>query len=214
MTIKLSKTSKMPAKSWSLPAITTCPGAKEKGKLVPACEGCYATDGMYNMPNVKGPREHNQSDWQRSDWAAEMIDAIGKDKYFRWFDSGDVYSVKLARKILKVCEATPNTKHWIPTRMGKFAKMTDLLSKLESLPNVVVRHSSDSITGGLIKGKANQSTIVPDREALPDNAVLCSSIDNNGKCGDCRACWDKNVPAVAYVAHGRKMTKLIKAINL
>jgi hypothetical protein len=34
--------------------------------------------------------------------------------------------------------------------------------------------------------------------------------DNGGKRGDCRACWDKNVPIIAYVMHGRKVTKILK----
>lgn len=211
--VKLSKTSKMPAKSWSLPALATCPGARENGELVPACAGCYATDGMYRMPSVQKPREHNQRDWERHDWIDDMVEAIGSDKYFRWFDSGDMYSVRLAWKIYMVCLFTPDTQHWIPTRMSKFPKFYKVLEELAKLDNVVVRHSSDSITGGLTE-HAVQSTIIPAREDLPDGATLCSSIDNDGKCGDCRACWNKEVPVVAYVAHGRKMTKLIKAINL
>ena len=207
--IKLSKTSKMPAKSWSLPAIETCPGAFENGELVDACKGCYATDGLYNMPNVKAPREHNKTDWQRSDWIQDMVNAIEGESYFRWFDSGDMYTVNLVWRIALVCYLTPQTTHWIPTRMGKFPKFAEAIAVLESLDNVVVRHSSDSITGGLTD-HANSSTIIPTREDLPEGAVLCSSIDNDGKCGDCRACWDKEVKTVAYVAHGRKMTKLIK----
>ena len=63
-----------------------------------------------------------------------------------------------AHKILDVCERTPWVKHWIPTRMYKFAKFGTILARLQALPNVVVRLSSDSITGETVQG-ATTSTI-------------------------------------------------------
>jgi len=103
MTIKLSKAGKMPCRSWSLQALTTCAGSVgDDGTLVPACIGCYATTGNYRFPNVKQPREHNQKDWKRDAWVDDMVAELDNDRYFRWFDSGDVYSIKLARKILEV----------------------------------------------------------------------------------------------------------------
>ena len=52
--IKISNTSKLNARSWSLQALDTCPGSwAAPGELVDACKGCYATTGNYNYPNVK-----------------------------------------------------------------------------------------------------------------------------------------------------------------
>ena len=117
MTIKLSKAGKMPCRSWSLQALTTCAGSVgDDGTLVPACVGCYATTGNYRFPNVKQPREHNQRDWKRDSWVDDMVAELDNDRYFRWFDSGDVYSIKLARKILEVMKRTPWTKHWFNSR--------------------------------------------------------------------------------------------------
>ena len=46
--MKLSKTSKLGTKSWSLQALETCPGSVgDNGELVPACSGCYATINCY-----------------------------------------------------------------------------------------------------------------------------------------------------------------------
>lgn len=219
MTIKLSKASKMPCKSWSLQAIDTCPGSiGPDGKLVPACQGCYATTGNYRFPNVKAPREHNRKDWKRDDWVADMVEAIGNDYHFRWFDSGDVYSLALARKILAVMEDTPNTRHWLPTRMHKFPKFREVFAAMESLENVVVRYSSDGINGEIIKGR-NTSTIIPDAGLetwLPsvNNATLCEAYKREGKCGDCRACWRQDVQVVAYPQHGQKMARVNRELNL
>jgi len=213
MTIKLSKAGKMPCRSWSLEAIKTCPAAiGSDGQLVDACKGCYATTGNYRFPNVKAPRIHNKSDWKRNDWIADMVAELDNDRYFRWFDSGDMYTLGLAEKIYKVCKATPWVKHWIPTRMHKFPKLAKTLAKMNKLPNVVVRFSSDSVVGETVKGKYT-STIIPSADT-PTRAEICGAYANNGKCGSCRKCWDKEVPLIAYPAHGRTMNKLIHNLNL
>ena len=139
--VKLSKTSKLDGiKSWSLQAIETCPGSVgADGQLVPACSGCYATTGMYNFPGVKAPRAANKEDWKRDGWVADMVLALAKEKYFRWFDSGDMYSLELARKIYDVMVATPHVKHWLPTRMAKFPKFAPVLAAMQRLDNVMVR---------------------------------------------------------------------------
>ena len=72
--VKLSKTSKLGTKSWSLQAIETCPGSVGKdGELVPACSGCYATTGMYHFGVVKAVRADNKADWQRAEWVTDMV---------------------------------------------------------------------------------------------------------------------------------------------
>lgn len=214
--IKLSKAGKMPCRSWSLQALDTCPASKDaQGELVPACKGCYAVGGNYRFPNVKAPREHNKEDWKRSDWVADMVEELDNDRYFRWFDSGDMYSLKLAHKIYEVCKATPWTKHWIPTRMHKFKKFEKILNKLNDLDNVVVRLSSDGINGEIIDHAKYSSTIIP-FGTITSIKAICKAPENDGKCGKCRLCWSKDVPIVAYIGHGSSMKKqqkeLIQAI--
>jgi hypothetical protein len=209
--IKLSKTSKLDGiLSWSLQALDTCPGSKDaQGDLVPACQGCYATTGNYRFANVKKPREFNREDWKRDSWVNDMVLALDSSRYFRWFDSGDMYDSRLAEKILQVMVRTPHCKHWLPTRMHKFEKFKSVIRDMQGLSNVVVRFSSDSVTGGLIKG-LNTSTIFSD--TLPANAFECKAYQNEGKCSGCRACYDKSVSVIAYKAHGVKMSKVIKIV--
>jgi hypothetical protein len=209
--IKLSKTSKLDGiMSWSLQAIDTCPGSSDgKGGLVPACQGCYATTGNYNFPNVKAPRAFNRDDWRRDDWVDDMVKALDSSRYFRWFDSGDMYDLKLANKILQVMELTPWVKHWMPTRMHKFIKFQHTIDAMQELPNVVVRFSSDSVDGSIIPG-ITTSTIFSD--TLPVGAVECKAYQHDGKCNGCRACYDKTVSVIAYKAHGVKMSKVIKIL--
>jgi hypothetical protein len=208
--LKLSKASKMPCKSWSLEALVTCPASKNKdGSLVDACKGCYATTGNYRFPNVKAPRAHNKDDWKRESFVSEFIQELDTERYFRWFDSGDMYDLRLANKILEIMQATPWVNHWLPTRMHKFAKFAEVIAKMEALPNVVVRKSSDSVTGGVIDGLTT-STIAPDAASAPEGAKVCEAYTRGGKCGTCRLCWSKDVALVAYPAHGAKMLKVVK----
>lgn len=211
--IKLSKAGKMPCPSWSLIARTHCPASvhlsgPRKGELVDACHGCYAAGGQYRYPNVRNPREHNAKDWKRPEWVSDMVAAIEREPFFRWFDSGDVYTLALARKILAVMRATPNTRHWLPTRMHKLAKFRPVLASMAMLPNVVVRRSSDSVQGAYDKRHATASTIVSSVDQVTDDMVMCSAYNRDGKCGDCRACWDKHVRVIAYPGHGRIMRSL------
>ena len=209
--LKLSITSKLDGiRSWSLQALETCPGSiGSDGALVNACKGCYATTGNYNYPNVKAPRAHNKEDWQRESWVADMVAALDNDRYFRWFDSGDMYSLALAEKMYAVMVATPHVKHWLPTRMAKFAKFADVLRRMEALPNVKVRFSSDDVDGSYVAG-LHGSVIVPTADDAPVGTTLCRAYENNGKCNGCRACYSKDVDVIAYPAHGVKMAKVIR----
>lgn len=85
--IRISTTSKLDGiRSWSLQALDTCPGSvSSPGVLVDACKGCYATTGNYRYPNVKAPRLENREDWQRIEWCDDMVKALDKDRFFRWF---------------------------------------------------------------------------------------------------------------------------------
>jgi hypothetical protein len=212
--IKISVTSKLDViRSWSLQALDTCPGSlASPGVLVDACKGCYATTGNYNYPNVKAPRLSNREDWQRLDWVSDMVKALDSDRYFRWFDSGDMYTLGLAEKMLEVMIQTPWVKHWLPTRMHKFPKFAMVLAEMQSLPNVMVRFSSDSVQGEFIDG-LHGSVIVPDADILPDGVTLCKAYENAGKCSGCRACYSKDVPVIAYPAHGVKMAKVIRILK-
>lgn len=209
--IKLSAPGKMPCKSWSLQAIDTCPGAKAPdGSLVPACRGCYATDGKYRIKNVRNVREHNRADWRRADWCDDMVSALESEPYFRWFDSGDMYHLGLATKIAEVISRTPWCQHWLPTRQHKFEKYKTVIAFMESMPNCVVRRSSDCIHGTILAGKTTSTIYDPESQPVPSGAIACEAYTRGGKCADCRACWDSDVPVIAYPQHGRKM----RAVNI
>jgi hypothetical protein len=196
---KLSNTSKMPGLSWSTEAFVTCPGARENGLAVAACKVCYARKGFYRMSNVKATRYHNMEDWKHPGWVEAMVKEVDNHRWFRWFDSGDMYDIRLARKILAVMQRTPHTNHWLPTRQYKFVKFHDILRLMNELDNVVVRLSSDSVTGETIdypEISPYNSVIASEDDQVA--GFLCEASKRGGKCGDCRACWSKEVATVTY----------------
>jgi hypothetical protein len=93
--------------------------------------------------------------------------------------------------------------------MYKFKKYQHVLKLMQDLPNVVVRYSSDSVNGEIIEGKTT-STIFSDQ--VPTGALECQAYQHDGKCNGCRACYSKDVPVIAYKAHGIKMAKVIKIL--
>lgn len=208
--VKFSRVGKLDGiRSWSLEAGVSCPGSYDvKGELVDACVGCYAKSGNYRFPNVKQPREHNMLDWKRENWVADMIQELDNDRYFRWFDSGDIHHPDLAKKILAIVQATPWVKHWIPTRSYKLPRIREVLEVINQLPNVVVRYSSDSVNGEY--EEIHGSTIIPTAEADNPELTICQAHQHGGRCKGCRQCWNPDVKIIAYPAHGKTMIKLLR----
>jgi len=140
-----------------------------------------------------------------------MLIALDSSRYFRFFDSGDMYSIELANKMLELCTKATWVKFWIPTRMYKFKKFQSVIDKMQALSNVVVRFSSDSVQGQTVEGLTT-STIFSEESQLPSNATICRAYEHEGKCNGCRACYNKEVELIAYKSHGVKMAKVIKIL--
>lgn len=212
---KISQTSKMKITgkrvgSWSLPAGVSCPGAKD----AEVCKTCYAKKGMYRFPVVKSVREYNREDYKKDDWVDRMVKKVNKFDYFRWFDSGDVESVLLARKIRNVIELTPNVKHWLPTRSDKLKTLQYFLQSAVIYPsdppigvcrNVALRPSADNI--GFNKPErpgVNSFVIRPtDLFECKNRSIYLCPVTAPGStqtsCDTCTVCYT-NTP-VAYMLH-------------
>jgi hypothetical protein len=93
--------------------------------------------------------------------------------------------------------------------MHKFPKFAMVIRAMQALPNVMVRPSSDSIVGEFLPG-LHGSVIVPDSRVNPDMVTLCRAYEHGGRCNGCRACYSKDVPVIAYPAHGARMNKVIR----
>lgn len=209
MPILLSKASKMPGKSWSLQAGDTCPGSINPltKEVIEVCADCYAKSGFYRMDNVKAPRLSNRKDWKRTEWVDDMVAALDNERWFRWFDSGDIYTAALAQKIHEVARRTPWCNHWIPSKSYNIPKIRYWLDRLRELPNVSVRFSSPSTHG--VYNSTHGSVVVQNVTDTIKEGKMCDAYTRGGKCGPCRACWDSSINLVVYPLHTPK-----KKINL
>lgn len=209
----LSQTTKMPCKSNSLPTeacITGYAMAQIKGSI---CATCYADKGNYARyaNNIK-PAQFARLDsvWQAMDnpdhaqlWVSGMVALIKNDAYFRWHDSGDLQGVSHLELIVAVCNATPGTMHWLPTR--EYGMVKEYIAKHGTLPkNLIVRLSAmyPDQPVKVPKSLHNVANIAASNVHTKNATVsgnACKSVENNGACGDCRMCWTSET--VSYEIH-------------
>jgi len=201
----VTKTTKMPSDSYSLPAQACITGSKLVNVKGSVCEGCYALKGNYvRYANKIQPAQYKRLESITSPyWVEAMIKLIGAKPFFRWHDSGDLQSVDHLAKIATIARHLSHTTFWLPTREYDIVK--DYL-KTESIPvNLVIRLSAMMIDQPAklpksLRGQANILTsTVHAKKELDGFKCLAPSQDN--KCGSCRACWDNTVTNVSYTAH-------------
>jgi hypothetical protein len=195
----LSETSKMPTMSISLPATLCKTGQKLRKVEGSVCSKCYACKGAYTWKSTVNALQRRVDALGSSEWVEAMVSLMEQKKriresgLFRWHDSGDLQSLEHLRSIADVARRTPQVKHWIPTKEKGILRE---FLKREKLPeNMIVR-----LSGAMIDGPApnaqHTSTVTSD----PSKAT-CRAFENDGQCGDCRKCWNKDVQNVVYLQH-------------
>ena len=188
----LSKPSKMPGPAYNIPAAACITGSKLVNVKGSVCEGCYALKGRYRFPNVKEALNRRLKALQHPGWVDAMIQLIKPHKEFRWHDSGDLQSLDHLKNIFKVCEGTPGTSHWIPTREAQILKQV----KPEDVPkNLIIRFSSHMINQGPVSFWPWTSTV------KTDGQHSCPADQQNNECRDCRACWNRDIKNISYGKH-------------
>ena len=200
----LSMTSKMPSFSFNLSALACKTGAKLVEVIGSVCEGCYALGGNYQRYKLPQKMLHKTERIQHPLWVKALVKLIKnqgntKDKeYFRWHDSGDLQSIEHLRKIVEVCEMTPEVMHWLPTREYKIVK-SYLINFGEFPKKLVVRLSAHMIDQKPPSiNNLNTSTVHKSKGAI---GTECGAYKNNNECGDCRLCWDPKEKNISYKYH-------------
>ena len=210
----LSRPGKMPGPSYNLPASMCQTGQKLVRVPGTVCHGCYALKGRYRFPNVQAALKRRLRSLDHGSWTTAMVRLITGVKHFRWHDSGDLQSAQHLTNIFEVCNRTPETMHWLPTREAKLLQYLDP----EVIPkNLVVRVSGTKVNGPAPSWWPWTSTVTTIRYTLKkllyfffrikpilkDGSWLCPSQLPLGlaKCRSCRACWTRSVKNVTYSEH-------------
>lgn len=203
----LSVPSKMPGHGYGLPARECITGTRLRAVAGSTCSGCYAMKGRYVFPNVQGAQYKRLAAIEDPRWTDAMVFMIDRtgDAFFRWHDSGDLQSVDHLSRIMDVCRRTPNVRHWLPTREVRILRDWVKANGRDAVPaNLTIRVSAHMV--GQVPPRAPMglpfSTVsTPNTRALMADAHMCPAPKQGNECGDCRACWDGNVPHVDYAKH-------------
>ena len=193
LTGSLTRTSKMPGLSYSISAWRCKTGAKLRKIKGSVCAGCYALKGNYTRyPAIRAAQNLRMQKLKNKKWIEAMATQIKRQKFFRWHDAGDIQSVEHLNKIFAVCELTPDTQHWIPTREAQFLKDIDPATVPK---NLIIRMSSHMVDQGPVKFWPWTSTVTS------KGGATCPAPKQGGKCLDCRACWNRDTSNVSYGKH-------------
>ena len=200
----LTQTSKMPCKSYSLPTIACVTGYEMRNVAGSICSKCYACKGFYAMyeTTIEPSQMARLSSIDDPEWRDAMVRLIGYDPFFRWHDSGDLQSAHHLSLIVSVCEATPKTMHWLPTR--EYGMVKEYLTNGGKIPaNLVIRLSAMFPDKPVIIPKSLQNIdgiTATNVHTVAPIGKECTAYQNDGKCGDCRDCWNRK-DVISYPLH-------------
>lgn len=228
----LSRTSKMPCKSFPLPPGATCPAGSKLVRTDPysVCQACYAKAGRGGMPHIVVGKKNRlqllrkamRSKTGRDRWVGEMVGSIERQgPYFRWHDSGDIFRPEYLDMMVEIMRGTPGTRHWIPTKQEVFVKGWVAQHGADELPS----NANIRISAVRMNEEKNQPTPFTASSvfvaAPPEGSFGCPATWDQGfitrhgrrtktkagpglepRCGPCRACWDRGVSQVCYRYHG------------
>jgi hypothetical protein len=196
----LTNTTKMPTLSYSIPAKECKQGQKLRKLNNSVCSTCYAQKGNYVRYKAIIESQYNRlQSLKQPFWVNAMVYLIDnskktkESKLFRWHDSGDLQNPDHLRKIIQVAKATPNVKHWLPT---KEKRIIENITNGKMPKNLIIRLSGSFIDGQPPKTIFNTSTVTTNK-----NLATCRSFEQGGKCGACRKCWNKTIKNIVYLKH-------------
>jgi hypothetical protein len=165
------------------------------------CADCYALKGRHVLPHVKDAHTRRLQAMAHPEWVPAMVKLISGQSHFRWFESGDLQGMDNLHAIVEICNRTPGTSHWLPTKEYKLVRR--YLKESGDFPgNLTVRVSTPMIDQAPSNAWARYSvTSSSVHQHKAPHGFVCRAPANGGKCGDCRACWDKSVDNVSYKRH-------------
>ena len=201
----LSAPSKMPGPGYSIDPKKCHTGSKLRGVEGSVCQVCYGMKGNYVRFPVAGKALCNRlNSLVDPEWVPSMVMRIRSQTkrvgVFRWHDVGDLKSINYLFNIICVVKATPNIRHWLPTK--EIALVRSLLSELKKFPeNLCIRFSRAMIGDMKPFPDFPSSHVIPKGVEVSPNIHVCPAPQQEGECKDCRWCWDGSIKQVGYPKH-------------
>jgi len=196
----LSRPSKMPGHSYSLPAERCRMGNFLRHIPKAVCSHCYALRGRYIFPAVQRAQEKRLASISDPRWTAAISSLILRsgETHFRWHDSGDIQGLEHFKRIVAVCTNLPHVKFWLPTREYQTVEAYRRTGG-QIPPNLCIRYSAHLIDRPApLQYGMPVSTVSTGQTEAPVSAYHCSAIGKMNKCGRCRACWDRRIRIIDF----------------
>lgn len=208
--------SKMPGLAYGIAATKCKTGGKLRHVENSTCADCYALKGRYTIPagtrrgTVAAAHERRLAAFERDpvawqvsiirDLRAATAETAPEHRYFRWHDSGDLQGPTHLRAIVAIAQALPQWRFWLPTREYALAR---LVVGSSCPDNLVIRVSDAMVNGKPPRFATHSSGVYSNKRPNAETAdkTSCPAYKQGGVCGDCRACWDKEVLRVIYPLH-------------
>ena len=204
----LSNPGKMPGKAYSLP-----PTACRIGSMLAKCSGtvcskCYARAGRYRFSTVQNALNRRLQSLTHPQWEDAMVELIASlpCPFFRWHDCGDVQNMQHLHSICSIARRTPDTHYWLPTK--EIGLLRTFLKSESVLPdNLRVMYSNAFIDcfdkPSDLPESVGLSSVYSSGKPTANSMLRCPGEvpGQPSSCGSCRACWDRNVPHVAFSLH-------------
>ncbi|MFN8721747.1 MAG: GP88 family protein [Rhodospirillales bacterium] len=218
----LSRPSKMPWFSYSLPTSACKLGSRLQNVSGSICSVCYARGGLFRMDHVKRAAARRLQAISDPQWMDAFVVVLnhefrrrrrnGPENRFRWHDGGDIQSVEHLRNINQIALSTPSIRHALFTKEREF--VAEFLKESAFAPNLFVR-ISNSMRGGTYRTRPEGlpfSTV--GRDTDPTLFQCPAYRENDNKCGSCDMCWTGNVSInfPEHLAPGMRSTFLPKAV--
>lgn len=202
--------SKMPGASFGL-SVTGCSvGGALRDVEGSVCQKCYAARLEAMRPSVRqgwtarleAVRACSGNPEATRAWVDAMVQRIATKcakagPFFRWHDSGDLQGLEHLKMIVDVAIRLPAISFWLPTKEKAVVRAYLRNYKLPS--NLVVRVSAAMVDGKPVNVPGALTSTVT--KAGPAVGHECPARHQGNACGDCRACWNPEVPNVAYPLH-------------
>ncbi len=201
----LTATTKMPGPSYGLPADACPTGRQMRSVKGSVCASCYASRGRYGFEQCRTALMYRLRAIRHPMWVEAMVESIkrARSRWFRWHDSGDLQSVEHTEKVLEVCRRLPETRFWLPTMEAVILRRAISAGAPD---NLTIRLSTPMLDqeppdrGEAYKG-CQTSRVVVQWETAGGMPRCPSQEQGTEGCGECRMCWDKDVPVVVYKKH-------------
>jgi len=194
-------------KAKSVRTIMSSNSKTEKSVNLPTCvcsvdcpwnnNGCYGQKGRFEFKNVKESNLNRLAllnvDVEKyfTDMGIEFVKS--KLGFIRIFGIGDTPTPDYMNRLYDVIKNNPEISFWIASFKAKFENYNEIVAKLNSLDNCIVRISEQDES---LQANYDYTSSVVDVDA---SCPCGSTVDNCKECG--YKCWDKSHKHITYLKH-------------